>query len=144
MNDILEMVEKEIEGYKEMGLNKENIHTLYELVDIRKDLKEGQKMRYNEDEYYGRRRRDSRGRYMDGRRHPHEMIDRMYEGYNGYEEGREEYRRSGNYGAKSEGMESLEYMLESFVQFYEHLMENAENPEEVELIKKYVRKIKEM
>jgi hypothetical protein len=35
-------------------------------------------------------------------------------------------------------------MLESVVEFVEHLQENADSPEEVELIKKYARKIEEM
>lgn len=159
MEEIIKMVEKEIEGYKEMGLNKENIHVLYELADIRKDLKEVEEMRYErgygnygEDGNYGRRRRDSRGRFMEGgygRRGNYrgndemEMLDRMGEGYSAYREGMEEYGR-GNYSGKEEGLESLEYMLESFVQFYEYLMKNADTQEEVELIKKYAKKIKEM
>lgn len=118
---------------------------------------------YGREEYgreeYGRRRRDSRGRYMEGdeygRRgnfrnsgnyghYPHEMMDRMAEGYEGYMEGMEEFRRGGNYGAKDEGMEALEYMLNSVVEFFEYIMSETDSQEEMELVKKYAKKIKEM
>lgn len=77
--------------------------------------------------------------------YPPEMyFDRMMDGYDNYMEGMDRYRRGGNYGDHEKGMESLEYMLEGIVGFFENLQENMESPEEVELIKKYARKIKEM
>lgn len=141
-----------------------DIATLYKLVDIKKNLqevdKEEKEMRYYEGNYeegnYSRRgrgrERDSRGRFMErGNRgrgnyghYPMEMLDRMAEGYEGYMDGMEEYNRMGNYGAKDKGLESLEYLLNGFVNFFESLQESMESPEEVEMIKKYARKIKEM
>lgn len=41
-------------------------------------------------------------------------------------------------------MEALEYMLESVVDFVDYLHNNADSQEETELIKKYIRKLKEM
>lgn len=75
---------------------------------------------------------------------PDVYFDRMMDGYDNYMEGMDRYRRGGNYGDHEKGMESLEYMLEGIVGFFETLQEKMESPEEVELIKKYARKIKEM
>ena len=96
---------------------------------------------------YGRRR-DSRGRYMEratsGRNYKgDEMLDEMHEHYQRYSDGREEMTM-GNYGAHSGTMKSLEYMLESVVDFIEMLKKDASSQEEVELIQKYTREISEM
>lgn len=104
--------------------------------------------RYREDEEYGRgRRRDSRGRYMesgrDSRYRGHDMIDDMYDNYGDYTESREDYNR-GNYGAKEDTMKSLEYMLQSMVDFVEMLKSEANTQEEMNLIRKYTKKISEM
>lgn len=111
---------------------------------------------------YGRRSRDSRGRYTDGgyseggysegsysargydaKYRGHEMLDEMYHNYGAYSEGREQYGR-GNYGAKQETMESFEYMLKSFKDFFKHLKQEASSQEEVEMLKKTAREISEM
>lgn len=141
-----------------------NLEHLYKLVDIEKDLceieKGGESMKeygrygyndyndygrndYGRDEYgrdeYGRRSRDSRGRYTDGYGH----LDRMYSEYGRYEEGKEQYNR-GNYNAKQDTMKSLEYMLESMVDFVKMLKSDAKSQDEMNLIKEYTRKISEM
>lgn len=155
-------LENQIGTIVEDGFGYENLDMLGKLVDIHKDLaneeywkkkEEVMDVRYRgyEEEYgtYGRRRRDSRGRYMDGRsgmRKPHhgeEMLDEMHEHYSRYSDGREEMNM-GNYGAHSSTMKSLEYMLESVVDFIEMLKKDANSQEEVELIKKYTREISEM
>ena len=41
-------------------------------------------------------------------------------------------------------MKSLEYMMQSVVDFVEMLKEEAKSQEEMEIIKKYTRKISEM
>ena len=139
-----------------------NLEHLYKLVDIEKDLceieKGGESMkeygRYGYNDYgeyndynrggygreeYGRRTRDSRGRYTDGYGH----LDRMYSEYGRYEEGKEQYNR-GNYNAKQDTMKSLEYMLESMVDFVKMLKSDAKSQEEMNMIKEYTRKISEM
>ena len=164
--ELKERLEKELENQigiiVEDGFGYENLDKLGKLVDIHKDLanekywkkkEEVMDVRYRgyEEEYgtYGRRRRDSRGRYMDGRsgiRKPHhgeEMLDEMGEHYYRYAEGKEDMNM-GNYGAHSSTMKSLEYMLESVVDFIEMLKKDANSQEEVELIKKYTREISEM
>lgn len=164
--NINKQVEEKINSILKDGVKQANVDYLYKLVDIHKDIaneeyweenKEDTDMRYkgyNRDEYrdsgnYGRRSRDSRGRYQEGgynRRgnyRGHEMIDEMQEHYGNYSEGREEYSR-GNYGAKQDTLKSLEYMLESVVDFIEMLKHDASSQEEVQMIKEYTKQISEM
>lgn len=160
---VKEKVDEIIAQIVEEGIDKNNLESLGELIDIHKDLaneeywdvkKEVMSMNYRDydEEYgnYGRRRRDSRGRYMErgrgrgrGNYRGEDMIDEMYENYQEYSEGREEYNR-GNYGAHSTTMKSLDYMLQSVVEFIEMLKKDAGSQEEMELIKKYTREISEM
>ena len=172
MDNVKKETEEIIECILEEGIRKENIDFLYKVVDIHKDIanevywenkEEVLDMRYNTGSYgnydreeyngYGRgRRRDSRGRYMEsgrynegrGRRYRgHDMMDEMYEHYGNYSESRESANR-GNYGAKEDTMKSLEYMLESMVDFVEMLKDDASSQEEMELIRHYTKKISEM
>lgn len=167
-NEILEKTKKEVEKsinkIVEQGIQTGTVDTLYKLIDIHKDIenenhwkkKEGNDMRYyDENMYGGGRRRDSRGRYMaDGRSsnynnnyetnyRGHEYIDDMYNNYGNYIENKEQFSR-GNYNAKNGTMKSLEYMLQSVVDFVEMLKNDAQSQEEVELIKRYTRQISEM
>ena len=170
MEKLKELVEKELESMQENGLD-----AIYKLVDIHKDIaneeywkakKEAMEMRYNGDYEgygegydggYGRRRRDSRGRYMAGGRGgrggsrggnyghymPEMYWDRMMDGMEGYMEGREQYER-GNYGGKDQSIESLEKMLEGIVAFVEEIQHDPEQKEEKEVVNHYIKKLKEM
>lgn len=153
-------VEKQIQEILEEGVHSENVEMLGELVDIHKDLKNEEYWKKKEEVYamkyrddygpYSRRGsyRDGgsygrRGRYRGGYGDGEEKMEEMMEHYENYNEARREYDR-GNYGAGSDKIKSLEYMLESGVDFFEMLQEEAESPEEVELVKKYFRKIGNM
>ena len=155
-----EDIHKLKEQISEEGIqSNNNLEYLYKLVDIEKDLCEieegGESMNYNGYERYndyGRYGRDEYGRDEYGRRgnyrargnyRGNDYMDSMYNEYNRYEEGREQYNR-GNYNAKEDSMKSLEYMLESMVDFVKMLKEEAQSQEEVNMIKKYTRKISEM
>lgn len=81
---------------------------------------------------YGRRGRDSRGRYNGD-----DSMDEMYENYR-------EYRGSSRYGHGEEGIESLRNMLESSVDLFEYLQENSNSPQEMEMVKRYMKKIGNM
>lgn len=129
-----------------------------------KDKREVMKMRYNDydenrygadrmygpDEYgrddygnYGRRGVPGTGRSRRYRGHgseSEEMMERMKEHFGDYEYSKEEFGK-GNYGAKGETMKSLEYMLQSAMEFIQRLQEEADSPEEVQLVKKYAKKI---
>lgn len=153
---VKELVEKGINKTIEDGIQTSNLDTLGKLVDIYKDIanvehwkkEEENDMRYDRRyrdytrepysrEPYGRKR-DSRGRYMGD-----EMITDMHEAYRDYSDGREEMNM-GNYSAKDDTMKSLEYMMQSVVQFIEMLKRDANSQEEVELIQDYTRQISEM
>ena len=160
---IIEHTEKKINDILSQGIQAGNVDMLYKLVDIHKDIcnedywesmKEESEMRYStygnmsrgrEHEMYGRRSRDSRGRYKEGSRsgryRGHEMIDEMYEGYSEYSEGKSRYGESYN---GPETMEPLEAMLESVVDFMEMLKRDASSQEEVDMIKHYSRMIAEL
>lgn len=150
---VLEETEKLINNILEEGIKSSNLDYLDKLVDIHKDIKEEENMRYmaygNYSNYgnygrdsYGRRGRDSRGRYTGN--HPGSSLEDMHMNYEAYSEGREQYGRSGNYGAKEDSMKALEYMLESMVDFVKMLKQDAESQEEIKLIDKYVKKLSEM
>lgn len=160
---VKELVEKGINKTIEDGIQTSNLDTLGKLVDIYKDIaniehwkkEEENDMRYDRryreygrEQYgrdsYGRRRRDSSGRYMEGGNYRgEEMMNDMHEAYRDYSDGREEMNM-GNYGAKDDTMKSLEYMMQSVVQFIEMLEKDANSQEEIEIIKDYTRQISEM
>lgn len=119
---------------------------------------------YNEGSYnegsYGRRgvKGTGRGRYREGgygayndggsynggrgsgRYRGEDMMDEMYQAYGEYSESKEEYGR-GNYGAEQDKMQSFEYMLKSFKDFFKHLEKEADSQEEVEMLKKTAKEI---
>ena len=170
---ILKEIDNKINTLTEQGLTSAaTIEGVYKLVDIKKDMLEIQKMEkhryqgeygenynysegnygrnYRDGEYqegnygrryregyqegnYGRRMRDSRGRFRG-----QEMIDEMDRHYGEYSEGREQY------GAEGQTIKSLEYMLESVVDFVKMLKQDASSQKEVQLIDKYVHKLQEM
>ena len=150
-----EEVEKLIKQVTESGLQVANVELLYKLIDIHKDInneeywkKKEENMMYRDyDNYSGGRSRDSRGRYMDsyGRYttsrkenyRGHEMINDIDDNYGRYNEAK-------TYGDRGSSTKSLEYMLESIVCFVEMLQEDATNQDEMDLIRKYTRKISEM
>jgi len=148
--EVCEKVEEKIQTIVEGGITPDNIEALGELIDIHKDLanedywkekKEAMKMRYRGyDEYseggYGRRGRDSRGRYAGRGYEGEEMIEEMREHYGNYMEG-------GRYNGPEKD-KAFDYMLKSAEEFFMHLMEEAEHPEQMEKIKRTARKISEM
>jgi hypothetical protein len=100
----------------------------------------------------GMRLRDSRGRFMGeygrrgvpgtgrGRYRGYGYLDEMAEGYGNYNES----RYSDSYGAEQEGSKALEHMLKSVHQFIKMLKEEAQSPEEQEIIQEYVEKLGDM
>ena len=164
MKKICEKAEEKLNSLLEQGINSNNLDAMDKLVDIIKDTKEIEKMKeggngmYREGNYgnygeyseggygrrgnfreggysegnYGRRMRDSRGRFRG-----HEVIEDMRGAY-------EEYAEGGSYGDEGKKMQSLEYMLEAVVEFVKMLEKDAENQQEVQLIKKYTKKLAEM
>lgn len=99
-------------------------------------------------ERYGRRGVPGSGRGY-GRRYgrnysdSEEMMERMREHFGNYEDSKESFGR-GNYGAKNDTMKNLDGMLKAMMQFMQSLEQDADSQEEVQLIKKYARKMSEM
>lgn len=159
---ILKEVDTKIEEILETGIQLNNLDSLGKLIDIHKDIKneeywknkeEVMKMNYNRGRYenygndsYGRRGvpGSGRGRYgARGNYRGQEMLEDMIYTYQDYSDVKEEYGR-GNYGAKEDTLKSLDYMLKSVVQFIQMLQQDADSDEEMQLIRKYTRKISEM
>ena len=151
----------------EQGVQTNNVDFLYKMIDIKKDIaeieKEEQEMMYGnygnydnygeyDRSYGGGRRRDSRGRYMEGgsygrrgvkgtgrgRYRGEEMMDEMAYHYGNYNEGREQY------GTDQETMKSFQYMLKSFKDYYKHLKQEASAQQEVQMLEDVAREISEM
>lgn len=159
-NKTKEKIEELITDVTNKGIDHSNVDYLYKLVDIHKDLenedywntkKEEINMRYRGN--YGRNMRNSRGRYMDngsyggdnygrdnyGRNYSgEEMFDEMMEQYGNYSESRNRY------GSKQSTLESLNYMLQSVVEFMGMLKQEAGSKEEVDLIKRYAQTLSDM
>lgn len=143
---------KELYDENQGNITGNNLQAIGELIDIHKDIaneeywcmKEEKEDMYYRDgrddyrdrrdrEYYGRRERDSRGRYRG-----HEHLDRMYDDYGRYMEGRERY------GANEDTKRSLKYMLESMEDFAHMLKEDAQSQEEVDMIRQTAQRIANM
>jgi hypothetical protein len=146
--DIGEIEEKEqSKKYGNYGEYSEGGYGAYSGYGARGNYREGySEGNYQEGGYgegnYGRRGVKGTGR---GRRRYRgdDMIDEMSDHYGAYSEGREQYRE-GNYGAEQKSMKALEYMLESVVEFVKMLEKEASSQQEVQLIKKYTKKLAEM
>ena len=167
LDKLKEETDKSMKRVLEQGVQTNNVDFLYKMIDIKKDIaeieKEEQEMMYSnygnydnygeyDRSYGGGRRRDSRGRYMEGgsygrrgvpgsgrgRYRGEEMMDEMAYHYGNYNEGREQY------GADEETMKSFKYMLKSFKDYYKHLKEEASSQKEVQMLEDVAREISEM
>lgn len=98
---------------------------------------------------YGARMRDGRGRYMEtnyGRGgnfinidpRMWDRLERIMEGADMYEYGRDRYRGGDNEERMHDGLEKMMYAVCTFV---ESTMEFAETPQEKEIIRKHIQKI---
>ena len=152
---VIDETDKYIKQFMDEGLDQgDNLKYVGELIDIQKDAYKIECMKEDIDMYgnyggrryeeygrrdyrgyddYGRRERDSRGRYKG-----HEHLDRMYEDYGRYMEGKERY------GANEDTKRSLEYMLHSMEDFARMLREDAQSQEEVEMIRQTAQRIAQM
>lgn len=148
IEETLKQIKDKIRKINEETIQPSNIDCLYRSVDIYKDILEikekEDKMRYsnygNFDNYgadnFGRRYRGNYGRRgYDAKYRGEEMLDDVYQNYG-------EYMESGNYGG--DNRKPLKYMLKSVEDFIKHLTEEAQSPEEIEMIKETARKISMM
>lgn len=165
MEKLMGMVKKELGEIENKGLNSSNLELLGKLADIYKDLAKGkhyeekgeggQEMtdygRYRDGGYgtryydgggygaysdYGRRGVPGSGRYRNSRMQEH--IERMREGADEYEYGKERYMHGGDDSRVVEGLEKLMYAVCMLV---ESTMDFAETPAEKEIVRKHIQKI---
>lgn len=166
MEKLKELIKKELKEVENKGLTASNLESTSKLVDILKDLEEveGQeKGMRNEYKIEGRYRdnyrdggysnyREDYGRpYMnydnygmrggyggyDSRMKDH--IDRIMDGAEQYEYGRDRYRHGGSEERMKDGLEKLMYALCMFI---ESTMDFAQSPQEKEIIRKHIQKIR--
>lgn len=146
-----EEVERIIKTITENGLQTANVDLLYKLIDIHKDIKNEEYWKEKEenimyrDYYSGGRSRDSKGRYMDsygrrGRNHyrGYDMIDEMGRYYGDYVDGHEKY------GNDNETEKSFDKMLECFEGFAYSIMEETNEPDKIDKIRRIAKRISDM
>ena len=163
MHKLIEQIKKELKEIEEKGINASNLELIDKLAGIYKDLvkaesieKGGQEMqdygRYRDGGYgtYRDGGYNARGNYRDdgynegyGRRYSRmrDYMDRMVDGMDQYEYGKERYMHGGDDSRVMEGLEKLMYAMCMFV---ESAMDFAETPQEKEVIRKHLQKIGRM
>lgn len=161
MEKLKQQIKKELKEIEEKGINASNLELVSKLTEIYKELGEIEKMDEGGQEMqeYGRYRdggygsyRDggynARGNYRDGgyndgygRRYSRmrDHMDRIMDGVDQYEYGKERYMHGGDDGRVMEGLEKIMYAVCMFV---ESAMDFADTPQEKELIRKHIQKIK--
>lgn len=157
-----EKAEELLNVYIEEGLNMENIDLVMKLTDIHKDMSNEKYWKekidmmfrnYNEDGSYGRRGVPGSGRrsYRDGgsygrrgvpgtgrgRYRGEEALEDMQYHYGNYSEG-------ASYGHDQESEKSFDKMIECLEDFVYTIMEEADEPQKIEKIKRVAKRISDM
>lgn len=119
LNNIKSLVEKELDQYSNMELNEDDLDIMYKLIDIIKDIKNIE--------------------YWECKKEHMEYSMHSTEKFNGYN--RRELPSGDN---QKEKIEALENAMESFAEFTEKMMREADTPEARQVIRKYLRRINQM
>lgn len=152
---VIEKVNEKIQHILDEDINTNNLDHLYKLSKIKYYTEEGKNMNNygygNYGNYRGRSagydaygRDDYRTHEMYGRRgydmkyRGHDYLDRIYDNYGRYMEGRERY------GANEDTKKSLRYMLESMEDFARMLRDDVSSQEEVDMIRQTAQRIAQM
>lgn len=160
-----ELVKKELKEVGNKGLSSSNLESTSKLVDILKDLEEIESGGYDERAYdarsyneggYGTRgyresgynersyneRGGGGGRSYNGYdNRMKDRIDRVIDGAEMYEYGRDRYQHGGSHEAMEEGLEKMMYAVCMLV---ETAMDAAQSPREKEIIRKHIQKIRSL
>lgn len=140
--------EKHIAKILTDGISSSNLMNLSQLVDLQKDVSnikywEVKEMMYRGD--YGRRYRgDYEGDYGRrgvpgtgrGRYRGEDMIEDMRESYGTYMDG------NGRYSGEAD--KSFKYMVKAMKDFYMHIMEEADSPEQKDMLRRTVQELSDM
>lgn len=169
LDKLVNSVEKELKEIGEQGLNASNLDMAKKLVDIYKDLQEAEQLGgnydmrgYGKDDGYSNRGGDyqGRGRYYveddydnrggynnrggsnyNGYNRMKEHLDRINDGIEMYDYGRERYQHGDSEERVFEGLEKLMYAVCMFI---ESAMDFAETPQEKDIIRRHIQKISSM
>lgn len=169
IDKLVNSVEKELKEIGEQGLNASNLDMTKKLVDMYKDLQEVEQMGgsynmrgYGRDGGYSNRGGgyQGRGRYYvegdygnrggynsrgggnyNGYNRMKEHLDRINDGVEMYDYGRERYQHGDSEERIYEGLEKIMYAVCMFV---ESAMDFAETPEEKDIIRRHVQKMSGM
>lgn len=169
LDKLVDSVKKELKEISEQGLNASNLEMAKKLVDMYKDLQEVEQMGsnynmrgYGKDggysnrgggyqgrgRYYAEGDYDNRGGYnnrggsnYNGYNRMKEHLDRINDGVEMYNYGRERYQHGDSEERVYEGLEKLMYAVCMFV---ESAMGFAETPEEKDIIRRHVQKMSSM
>ena len=143
---IKRMIEEELKGAIDEGINHDNIDDIGKLIDIHKDIKNEEYWELKEEVYamrdggYGSKKMlPERETRTDADGKIHEVIGH-YKHYVVASHAAD----MGDRRAEIECTNCLECMLEAVYDFICMLEENAGSPEEVQIIKKYRKKVGEM
>ena len=137
ITELNKQVEDSIKQYLNEKINTSNIDNLGKLVDIYKDIKEAECMNYsgNYGNSYGRPGYDSYGRRgYDMKYRGNESLDRMAGEYGRYMES------YGRYGHGEESDKSFHYMVESLKDFIKVLYEEAQTPQQKQMLQESLQK----
>jgi hypothetical protein len=131
-----EQIEEKINQIINEKINASNIDTLGKIVDIYKDIKEVECMNYgNYGNSYGRPGYDSYGRRgVDMKYRGGDYLDRMAGEYGRYMES------YGRYGASQETDKSFHYMVEALKDFIKVLHEEADTPQQKQMLQEAIQK----
>ena len=154
----LELIDKLVDIYKDLGEIKQMEGGDQEMPEYNRyreggGYREGYRDGYNDSGYreggyreggygeYGRRGvpGSGRGRYSNTRMRDH--MERMMDGIDQYEYGKERYMHGGDENRVMEGLEKLMYAMCMFV---ESAMDFADTPQEKEIIRKHIKKISDI
>lgn len=159
LEKLLHEVKQELKEIADQGLNASNLETLGKLADIYKDLAKAEHLEdkqdmknyrgedYNNERRYDEYRNDYDRRYRIGGGYSgndsriREHMNRIMEGVEQYEYGRERYQHGGSEERILDGLEELMYAICMFI---ESTYEFAQSPQEKEIIRKHLHKIKNM
>jgi hypothetical protein len=140
---VIEKTTESINKIIDDGLNTNNLDNLYKLSKIKHMAKEDKNMygEYNGRrpgyDTYGNYGRQSYGTYgargRDGRYRGDEYLDRMSGEYGRYMENRSRY------GASEETDKSFHYMVEAYKDFTKVLFEEAETPQQKQMLREAIQ-----
>jgi len=149
MHELKRKAEHELDQIAQQGLTTTNLEIAYKLVDIVKDIyeiEESKEKMGESSEHYGRymgdyrMKNDYRPSYR-GKERIDRSMDRLRDGVEMYEYGREKYGAGGSKAQMHEGLENMMYAICSLI---ESGMDIAETAEEKEIIRKHIKKLQSL